>query len=145
MILCAVLLYICAWLEAVEPIPGVIGGLEGAVRDSEGLLQGRGSVMSLSLASIIQRLEIYCSPRVSIVFSLKNHTMAPCHWSIWLNPLQHSESHISLKVGPDLLVPVGGHGGGSVADVGLGGRVHVELKGRPVHHGQRLVSACVKC
>ena len=74
-------------LEAVEPVPGVIGGLEGAVRDSEGLLQGRGSVMSLSLASIIQRLEVDCSSRVSIVFPLKNHPMAPCHRSIRLDPL----------------------------------------------------------
>ena len=42
-------------LEAVEPVPGVIGGLEGAVRDGEGMLQGLGRVMSLPLASVIQR------------------------------------------------------------------------------------------
>ena len=71
--------------------------------------------------------------------------MAPSHRGVWLNSLKHTEGHISLKVSLDLLLPVGRYGGGDVTGMGLGGWVHVELKGQSMHHGQRLVGACVEC
>ena len=71
--------------------------------------------------------------------------MAPCHWGVWLDSLQHAEGHISLEVSLDLLLRMGWYGGGDVAGVGLSGGIHIEIKGRPVHHRKRLVGACIEC
>ena len=92
--------------HTVVAVPCVKDGLELAMRDGPGLVEGGLSVVGLPNCVLVERLEVDCPPWFAGRLGDHHHAVTPCDWRAHWHWLDHLEADVLVEAGLHVVLPV---------------------------------------